>query len=475
MTPDEETNTPQPKMKRNYLPIILLLICFAASALAGAWFASSSIFDGKNPVRRIISSDDDEEEELIKATEKVTILIMGVDIRKDDVGRSDTLMIATVDPKLDKATLLSIPRDTRVKIRGRGYDKINAAFAYGGVNLTESTVENFLGIDIDHYITIDTGSFVKIIDAIGGIDIDVEKRMYYEDPWDDNGGLVIDLYPGQQHMDGKTAVTYVRYRDSEGDIGRVKRQQAFMAACMDKVTSPEIVPRIPKIVREVIDAVETDMSLRQLLEVAGTLKSAAQNGLDTDMVPGYPLYIDDISYWIPDVEEVRISVADALGIAVDPYLRERFERAAREYNNSIPVGAKDVPDDDDTIGRPVRDSRDYRRSTDRRNSIDERGYYSNRRSTADERDRYSERASTSDERDGYSERTNTSDERDRYSEPTSTVDEYDRPFERTSTYDERERSSESRRYEPPTIERRTIPDVDEPSEPTRDSTSKTRY
>ena len=102
---------------------------------------------------------------------------------------------------------------------------------------------------------IDTSSFVKIIDAIGGVDIDVEKRMYYEDPWDDNGGLLIDLYPGQQHMDGKTAVTYVRYRDSEGDIGRVKRQQAFMTACMNKVTSPEIVPRIPKIIREIIERV----------------------------------------------------------------------------------------------------------------------------------------------------------------------------------------------------------------------------
>ncbi|MBE8953030.1 MAG: LCP family protein [Quinella sp. 1Q7] len=475
-------------MKRNYLPIILIVLCFAASALAGVLFASSSMFDGKDPERRIINNDDDTEE-LIKATEKSTILIMGVDIRKDDVGRSDTLMIATVDPRLDQATLLSIPRDTRVKIRGRGYDKINAAFAYGGVELTESTVENFLGIDIDHYILIDTSSFVKIIDAIGGVDIDVEKRMFYEDPWDDNGGLVIDLYPGQQHMDGKTAVTYVRYRDSEGDIGRIKRQQAFMAACMNKVTSPEIVPRIPKIIREVIDAVQTDMSLRQLLEVAGTLKSAAQNGLETDMVPGYPLYIDEISYWIPDVELVRISVADALGITVDPYLRERFERAAREYNNSIPSGARDVPDDDDTIGKPVRESRDRRRSTERRNSIDERTYITDRErtyerpstldnrertyerpSTLDNRDRQSERPSTLDDRDRQSKRPSTLDNRDRQSERPSTLDNRDRQFERSSTLDDRDRQSE-----PPTIERRTIPDVETVTEPTRDEAPKTRF
>ena len=431
-------------------------------------FASSSLFDKKDPVRRIIG--DDKEEELIKAKDKATVLIMGVDKREDDVGRSDTLMIATIDPRLDQATLLSVPRDTRVKIRGRGYDKINAAFAYGGVTLTESTVENFLGIDIDHYIIIDTNSFVKIIDAIGGVDIDVEKRMFYEDPWDDNGGLVIDLYPGQQHMDGKTAVTYVRYRDSEGDIGRVKRQQAFMAACMDKVTSPEIVPRIPQIVREVIDAVETDMSLRQLLELAGALKAAAQNGLETDMVPGYPLYIDDISYWIPDVELLRISVADALGISVDPYLRERFERDAREYKDSIPDGARDVPEGEDYIGSPVRESREHRRnSLDNRSSLRESRISDERTNSTERRDYSGERTSSTERRDYSDERTSSTERRDYPDKRTN-------PTERRDYSDERTNPIERRTYEEPQIERQPIPEVSEPfSEPTRDDAPKTRY
>ena len=442
------------KPKRNFLMIIFLVLCFAASALAGALVASSSIFEDKDPVRRIIGQDT--EEELIKAKDKSTVLIMGVDIRKDDVGRSDTMMIATIDPRFDQATLLSIPRDTRVKIRGRGYDKINAAFAYGGVALAESTVENFLGIDIDHYVLIDTSSFVKIIDAIGGVDIDVEKRMYYEDPWDDNGGLVIDLYPGQQHMDGKTAVTYVRYRDSEGDIGRVKRQQAFMAACMDKVTSPEIVPRIPKIVREVIDAVETDMSLRQLLELAGALKAAAANGLEADMVPGYPLYIDEISYWIPDVELLRISVADALGISVDPYLRERFERDAREYRDSIPSGARDIPDGEDNIGSPVRERQRYnsnRRGIDERTTIRESRFDDDR----------------SNDRTYNDERTIPTESRNYDDERTSST-------ERRTYDDERINPTERRTYDEPQIERRTIPEVNERfNEPTREEAPKTRY
>ncbi len=465
-------NNGQKKPQRNILTILFFVLCFIGSAAAGAMFASSDLFDLEGTAQKFKGRE--ASEELIKATDKATILIMGVDIRKDDVGRSDTLMIATIDPRLDQATLLSIPRDTRVKIRGRGYDKINAAFAYGGVSLTESTVENFLGIDIDHYVLINTRSFVKIIDAIGGVDIDVEKRMYYEDPWDDDGGLVIDLYPGEQHMDGKTAVTYVRYRDSEGDIGRVKRQQAFMAACMDKVTSPAIVPRIPKIVREIIDAVETDMSLRQLLELAGALKAAQQNGLETDMVPGYPLYIDDISYWIPDVEMVRISVADALGIAVDPYLRERFEQAAREYNESIPVGARDIPEGEDYIGTPVRESRERRRTLEDRTTV--RTYDDDRssiRTLDDERTSSSSRA-YDDERTSSSSRT-YDDERTS-SNDIRTLDDDRAGFNDGRAYEERDSQSARRTYEEPKIERRTIPEVDESfEEPSRYDAPKTRY
>ena len=489
------------KSKRSIFPMIFLVLCFIGSAVAGAMLASSGMFDIKNPSRGVGL---DNTSELIKAKDKSIVLIMGVDKRKDDVGRSDTMMIATIDPHLDQATLLSIPRDTRVRIYGRGYDKINAAFSYGGVDLAAETVEDFLGIDIDHYVLINTNSFVKIIDAIGGVDIDVEKRMLYEDPWDDDGGLVIDLYPGEQHMDGKTAVTYVRYRDSEGDIGRVKRQQAFMAACMDKVTSPEIVPRIPKIVREVIDAVETDMSLRQLLELAGSLKAAQKNGLETDMVPGYPLYIDEISYWIPDVEELRISVADALGIAVDPYLRERFERAAREYNDSIPNGAKDIPDGEDNIGKPVRENREHKKTIEERSTLRERVYsdertgsnnrknyddrdtstdrrtYDNERDTStdrraydNERDTSTDRRAYDNDRDTSTDRKNYDNERDTSSDRRNYNDERDNPLTRR---DSEENSLDRRKYEEPRIERRTVPEVNETfDEPTRGDAPKTRY
>ncbi len=199
------------KKKSHFWPIFLLLVAFIMAALAGAFFASSGFFS--KPAKP-------NKENLMVAKDKIMVMIMGVDEREGDVGRSDTLMVATLDPKKKKAAILSIPRDTRVKIKGNGFDKINAAYAYGGYQLTQDTVENLLGVQMEHYVIINIQSFKKIIDAIGGVDINVEKRMYYEDIWDDDGGLLIDLQPGMQHMDGKTAITYVRYRDEEGDLGQ---------------------------------------------------------------------------------------------------------------------------------------------------------------------------------------------------------------------------------------------------------------
>ena len=468
---ENKSNPPRRTRSKSRLVLFtFLVVCFITAAVAGAMLATSSIFEKKKtPVTQIDKERENPSPELIKARDKATILVMGVDVREDDVGRSDTLMVATVDPHTDQATLLSIPRDTRVRIYGYGYDKINAAYAFGGEPLTEKTVENFLGIDIDHYVIVNVHSFVKIIDAIGGVDIYVPKRMYYEDPWDDDGGLLIDLYPGQQHMDGKTAVTYVRYRDEEGDIGRVKRQQQFMEACLDKVTSPEIITHIPEIIREVMYAVETDMSFRELLELAGTLKAAQSNGLVTDMVPGYPLYIDDISYWIPDVEEIRFAMAEGLGVSVDSNLRSRVERDAGEYNSSIPDNAVEVPEGADNIGKPSSRRENRRYYND--DSNEESSY--NRRSYTPESESRRDTVEENRRRDyttyDYS-RSEVTDDSQRDSTPSSTTRRYDeRSYSNDRTDSDRrvydERNADFERY------RR----VDEPFEvPRRDDSNKTR-
>ncbi len=390
----QNSNIPPRKTskKRRIWPWILMLVVFLTAALGGAYFASNSLTE--KPVEKKQS------EELLTAKDKATIMIMGVDERDDDVGRSDTLMIASIDPKTNQASLLSVPRDTRVKIKGHGFDKVNAAYAYGKEKLSQDTVENLLGVSVDHYVIINTKSFKKIIDAVGGIDIDVPKRMHYEDPWDDDGGLIIDFHPGMQHMDGAKAVTYVRYRDEEGDLGRIRRQQDFVRAFMEKLVSPSIIPKLPTVIKEVMGSLETDLSFRQLLEFVGTLKESKNNGLKTDMVPGKPLYIDGVSYWIPDLNKLRLTVADTLGVSLSGKYKTKMEADIREYENSIPAGASEVPASDTSIGRArPSDSSKNRRKEDKadkeKRSTEERTIEREERARSEER---KERSSREDDR-----------------------------------------------------------------------------
>lgn len=318
------------------------------------------------------------------ASKLTHIMIMGVDQRQDDCGRSDTLMVAQVDKDKENATLLSVPRDTRVKIEGHGYDKINHAYAFGGEKLTQSTLENVLGIDMDYYIMIDTKAFERVINILDGIDIDVEKRMYYEDPWDDNGGLVINLYPGQQHMDGSTAITYVRYRDEEGDIGRITRQQKFMKAVMDKLTSPSIIPRIPAIIGQVVDSINTDLSVKQMIEFMAALKEAQSNGLQTEMLPGRPMYIGGVSYWIPDLSKLRATVANTLDVKISPDLRSATQREMLEYENSVPDDAQEIPMDEATMHKLGLDR--YNEDIDSAQSKDKKHSSSKEKYTEDKED-----------------------------------------------------------------------------------------
>lgn len=281
-------------------------------------------------------------EDLLKG--RTNILVMGVDERKDDVGRSDTLMVFMIDPKSEKVEIMSVPRDTLVKIPGRGWDKINHAYAYGGHELTRATVEDFLGIKINHYVLIDIQGFKGIVDAIGGVDINVEKRMYYEDPWDDDP-LIIDFRPGMQHMDGQKAMEYVRYRDEEGDIGRITRQQQFMKAVYDKVTSPANIPNLPRLTAVLAKMVKTDVYASKVPGLANSVTKAVKNGLKGSSVPGTPKYIGDISYWVPDVGETRELVAKMQGVdIVSRAYQDDTSSLAADYKSATPP--KNVDDSD---------------------------------------------------------------------------------------------------------------------------------
>ncbi|MBR0294024.1 MAG: LCP family protein [Acidaminococcaceae bacterium] len=263
---------------------------------------------------------------------KKNIVVMGCDIRKDDAGRSDTLFVVMLDKSKKNAALLSVPRDTRVKIKGHGWDKINAAFAYGGQKLTRETVQDFLGIKLNNYVVVDFQGFKGLVDAVGGVDINVEKRMYYYDPYD---GFEIDLRPGMQHMDGKTAMQYVRYRDEEGDIGRIRRQQKFLMALYKHIASKNIIAKIPGISKQIMSMVKTDLSLKEMVELGNVMRDMVEkDGLKMSMVPGEPEYIDGISYWIPDIPKMRQKMADMQGVKISEKFNENTKKLEQEYKNS---------------------------------------------------------------------------------------------------------------------------------------------
>lgn len=316
--------------KRFFVIGSILLLLLAVASASYYWFGGG------------LSEKKKDDAGIISPQNKVNIMVMGVDERGDDVGRSDTLFVMTIDTKTKEVAMLSIPRDTRIKIPGKSWDKINHAYAFGGHKLTQQAVEGLLGIKIDHHIMIDIAGFKKIIDAIGGVTIDVEKRMYYTDPYDDDGGLVIDLRPGVQHMDGRTAIQYVRYRDEEGDIGRVERQQKFLKAVMNEVATPSVLTKIPGIIKEVSSVVKSDMSASEMLSLAKILNDASKKGLKTDMVPGKPGYIDEVSYWLPDLLALRKHVAQTLGVAIEDKYLTATQREVTEYETSIPKEMKIV-------------------------------------------------------------------------------------------------------------------------------------
>ena len=263
---------------------------------------------------------------------KKNIVVMGCDIRKDDVGRSDTLFVVMLDKSNKNAALLSVPRDTRVKIKGHGWDKVNSAFAYGGHKLTQETVQDFLGIKINNYVVVDFRGFKGLVDAVGGVDINVEKRMYYYDPYAD---FEIDLRPGKQHMDGKTAMQYVRYRDEEGDIGRIRRQQKFIMALYQQIASKNIIAKMPGVSKQIMSMVKTDLSLKEMVELGNVMRGMMEkDGLKMSMVPGEPKYIDGISYWIPDIPKMRQQMAEMQGVKITEKFNENTKKLEKEYKDS---------------------------------------------------------------------------------------------------------------------------------------------
>ena len=232
------------------------------------------------------------------------ILILGVDSNGQDTDmwqgtRSDTILIVNIDPKTHTIKAISIPRDSKVYLPdNKGVQKINSAHALGGVNLVKKTLKETFGIKIDKYVLIHDEAVEKIVDALGGIPIYVEKRMLYHDY---AGKLHIDLEKGNTVLNGKQAVGYLRYRkDGLGDIGRTHRQQWFMKSLFDRLHSPQVITKIPEVLNVANTYIKTDMSFYELSQYAAMARSIDKNKVEIATLPGAPNQRGYISYWILD-------------------------------------------------------------------------------------------------------------------------------------------------------------------------------
>ena len=237
------------------------------------------------------------------------ILLLGVDSNGDDSDiwegtRSDTIIILNVDPKTRSVNVISVPRDSKVYLPdNNGIQKINSAHAIGGVNLVKKTLKETFGIKIDKYIIVPDEAVEKIVDALGGVPIYVEKPMKYHDY---AGRLHIDLDKGSTVLNGKQAVGYLRYRkDGLGDIGRTQRQQWFMRSLFEKLHSPQVITKIPEVLNVCNTYIKTDMSFYELSQYAAFARSVNENKIEIATLPGAPNQKGYISYWILEPKKTQ--------------------------------------------------------------------------------------------------------------------------------------------------------------------------
>jgi LCP family protein required for cell wall assembly len=259
--------------------------------------------------------------DLVQRKERVNILLLGIDQRPQENGfyRTDTMILVSIDPATRSAAMLSIPRDLWVTIPGYGENRINTAhstgdakgYPGGGVALAKKTVWYCLGIPVHYYVRINFTGFEKLIDAIGGITIDVKKPIHDEKYPDDNyGTMVIDIPAGVQHMDGKTALQYARSRHGNSDYDRMKRQQEVLLAARDKVLRLDIpLSRVPELLKIAGDSIQTDLSLDEIIALARIAKEIDPSQIKTGLIDSsMTTSVKTPQGWIvevPDWQKVR--------------------------------------------------------------------------------------------------------------------------------------------------------------------------
>lgn len=249
--------------------------------------------------------------------EPVNILLMGVDARgltEGEIPRSDTMLVASLNPVSKKISLFSLLRDTYTDIPGYGRDRINTAITHGP-NVAMQAAGDLLGIPIQYYIYTDFQGFIELVDAVGGVDFEVEKDMKYTSKADKHE-YDIDLKQGMQHLDGEKALMYVRFRhDALSDFSRTERQRELLKAIADKMQTTTSIAKLPSILNGVNPYIDTNLTLNDMWKLASVGYQSSMQG--SEQVPPMKLLVEEriggaAVLTVRDQEELKSYVQEVL-------------------------------------------------------------------------------------------------------------------------------------------------------------------
>ena len=214
------------------------------------------------------------------------ILVLGLD---DGGGNTDAIFTLKVEG--GRTSITQIPRDSYIDSHSFGPVKANALYAYGGHEAVKAELTRLMGRPIDHHILVNLNGIRTLSDLVGGVEVDVPKRLYYRD---DSGGLLIDLQPGPQLLKGRELEGFLRWRqDEEGDLGRLARQQLVLKSLFSRLTRPDHLVKLPALIKEAGNNLETDLGA---MELGGLITAMGLTELETERLDARPFDRNGISY-----------------------------------------------------------------------------------------------------------------------------------------------------------------------------------
>lgn len=357
---------------RFLLATLLIVFSFATATQASVmYFVNSIVEDLHKPNQKplppgILNADDGPQ----------TIAIIGSDVRtgggaaSGDPGRSDTTLLVRLDPDTNQIAMLSIPRDLYVDIPGYGYDKFNAAFSYGGTELTLKTLKSITGLDINHYINVDFQGFADVIDAIHCVYVDVDRHYFNDNSQGGEEYATIDIEAGYQKLCGSDALDFARYRHTDSDLVRAARQQDLMGEVRNRLSFGELLSQRDELLKAFVDNTTTDIGetgdSKDVFSLLKLLLDSRGAAVTEVTFPSTFTMRDGVSYVEATPDEIQAAVDKFLGFedqpgpvgtldqgdgANNPARKEaqqkQQKKAARERQKAVDESTTHVPSKDE--------------------------------------------------------------------------------------------------------------------------------